>query len=288
MDKKEEPELTPTNETNKSLFSVLLGNLFAKEETLREKLFDFFAQNGIEITNDQGQMMLGVVRMLGLDASKVKIPLNRMTMISADSNLSGVKKTIVKSGHSRIPVYEDVENKKKFFGILYAKDLLKSSSAKKEKFDVTKLCRKAALVPDSQSLLSLLREMRDRKTHIALTVNEFGDVTGLVTLEDILEIIVGDIHDEYDREKDPVKEIDLHTYKVDASIRLEDINRRLSLNLPEERFNTLGGFLLHELKGELFDNANILHGNVQMILDRYKGQQIDNVIVKILKAPEST
>lgn len=288
MDKKEEPELTPTNETNKSLFSVLLGNLFSKEETLREKLFDFFAQNGIEITNDQGQMMLGVVRMLGLDASKVKIPLNRMTMISADSNLSGVKKTIVKSGHSRIPVYEDVENKKKFFGILYAKDLLKSSSAKKEKFDVTKLCRKAALVPDSQSLLSLLREMRDRKTHIALTVNEFGDVTGLVTLEDILEIIVGDIHDEYDREKDPVKEIDLHTYKVDASIRLEDINRRLSLNLPEERFNTLGGFLLHELKGELFDNANILHGNVQMILGRYKGQQIDNVIVKILKAPEST
>ena len=73
MDKKEEPELTPTNETNKSLFSALLGNLFSKEETLREKLFDFFAQNGIEITNDQGQMMLGVVRMLGLDASKVKI-----------------------------------------------------------------------------------------------------------------------------------------------------------------------------------------------------------------------
>jgi Mg2+/Co2+ transporter CorC len=287
MENKEDSELTPTNDTSKSLLSMLLSNLFAKEETLREKLFDFFAQNGIEITNDQGQMMLGVVRMLGLDASKVKIPLNKMTMISADSNMSGAKTIIVKSGHSRIPVYEEIDNKKKFFGILYAKDVLKGNNTKKEKFDLAKLCRKAALVPDSQSLLSLLREMRDRKTHIALTVNEFGDVTGLVTLEDILEIIVGDIHDEYDNEKDPVKEIDLHTYKVDASIRLEDVNRRLSLNLPEERFNTLGGFLMHELKGELFENANILHGNVQIILGRFKGQQIDNVIVKILKTIDS-
>ena len=114
--------------------------------------------------------------------------------------------------------------------------------------------------------------MRDRKTHIALTVNEFGDVTGLVTLEDLLEVIVGDIRDEYDKEKDPIREVDLHTYKIRTHpFGSKTLTEEFLLIYQEENTTPWAAFYyMNELKGDLTENAMINYGNCQITLGRYK------------------
>lgn len=275
------PMETNTQAKKQSTLKNFFKQLFNKDEDLREELSEFFKEQETTINNDQLQMMLNIVELIGYDADKIKIPANKMVDLPMTATLKQAITIITKSGHSRIPVYKENKDNKCYTGVLYAKDLLPALVTKAGRFKMADYIRKMHVVPESQSVLSLLREMRLKKNHLALTVTEHGDFSGLITLEDILEEIVGDIKDEFDSGKSQIKEVEHRLYQVDASLPLSDINKQLAINLPEEKFNTLAGFLLHELKGELEDHAMIMYGQITITLLRFSDQQIKTATIKI-------
>jgi CBS domain containing-hemolysin-like protein len=156
---------------------------------------------------------------------------------------------VVESGHTRIPVYEKTRDNG--IGILNAKDLLGvlARAADRPLPDFGSILRRPHFVPATKKLDDVLAEFRKTRNHIAVVLDEYGGVSGLVTIEDVLEEIVGDIADEYDEiHVDEIREIDDRTREMSARVHLDEINERLGINLPdEEEFDTIGGFVFHEL-----------------------------------------
>ena len=272
-----------TTESKKSLKKVF-QSLFLRNHSLRDDLFRFFQSQGTPITNDQLQMVLNVVHVARYDADKIKIPINKIVDLPMHSSLANTIAALKKSGHSRIPVYEEKEGLKNYIGLLYAKDILSKFTKRRKKFKLKDYMRNIRFVSEMQKLLSLLRDMRIQQTHLVLTVNEYGDVTGLITLEDILEEIVGDIRDEHDPNKKLITEIGHRQYRVDASLPLSDLNKELTINLPEEKFNTLAGFILHEMKGNPKKGTEIKYGFVRLRLEKFAKQHVETVLVRIVSA----
>jgi len=269
------------SEEKESRIKSLLTQIFSRNDTVREQLIEFFEDIELPVRNDQIQMILGVIRLLNFTAEKIKIPLGNMVNLPIDASLKDTVQVIKKSGHSRVPVYKETGGHKKYVGLLYAKDIIGCTDSKKQKFHLEEYTRKLQFIPESQSLLSLLREMRMHSQHLMLTVDEYGEVNGLITLEDILEEIVGDIRDEYDKNTLPIKEIGHRLYEIDASVNLTDINKKLALNLPEEHFSTLAGFMLHELKGSLSKESRVEYGNIILTISSFTGHTIQKVTAYI-------
>ena len=255
--------------------------IFCWNSSLREALGRFFNHRQIFVTNDQLQMVLNVVQLTEYDADKVKIPVNKIIALPVNADLDKTIRVLKKSGHSRIPVYEDSTGRKEFIGLLYAKDLLKVHLNKNKRFKLSNYVREIRFAPEMQKLLSLLRNMRIQQNHLVLTVNEYGDVTGLITLEDILEEIVGDIRDEHDSDKKMINKIKHQQYRIDASIPLSDLNRELAINFPEDKFNTLAGYVLHELNAKPKNGSEIKYGRIHLKIEKSVGQQIETVLIKI-------
>ena len=152
---------------------------------------------------------------------------------------------ILKAGHSRIPVYKNsVDN---IVGILYAKDLLRFLRDGRTDTPLSKTLRPAYFIPESKKVDELLQELQQRKVHMAIVVDEYGGTAGLVTIEDLLEEIVGEIQDEYDAEEPTVEEVNEHEYLFDARVQLDEANKLLGVELPSEGGDTLGGFIYSQL-----------------------------------------
>ncbi len=276
-----------TNEDKrKSGMPRLLKGLFRKKEKLKDQLFHLLENSDIAVSNEQKQMISGVANLAELTAGVVKIPVQRMRDIDLNSTLKEIAAVFQKSGHSRLPVYQEKNGQKKYIGFFFAKDLLPLLIKREGRFKPEENLRPLYVVPETQSLLSLLRDMRLKKQHLVLTVNEHGDVTGLVTLEDILEEIVGEIRDEFDKEKNPIAEVGHRKYRVDPIISLQELNANLPLNLPEEEFNSLSGFLLHQLKGEVESETFVTIGNTVFTVDKASGNHIKSVTIEFLPDTE--
>jgi CBS domain containing-hemolysin-like protein len=172
-------------------------------------------------------------------------------------------------------VYKDtIDN---VVGILYVKDLLQYRGADEE-VDIEKIIRRPYFVPESKKLDSLLREFKRRKVHIAVAVDEYGGVSGIVCLEDIIEEIVGDIQDEFDNEVEDILEIGENTYLCDARVDIEDLNEKLSLELPEEDFDTLGGFVF-----DLFGKIPVKYEKVSWKGSDFIIQEMDGHKIRTVK-----
>jgi len=153
-----------------------------------------------------------------------------------------------RSGHSRIPVYQgSIDN---ILGIAYATDVNRALRSGAKNSPVGHLVRPAHFVPESKRLDGLLRDFQSWKSHLAIVVDEYGGTAGLVTLEDVLEEIVGEIRDEFDTEEPLYRKIDERTYRVDARINIDEINEALSTNFPTEGYETFGGFI-YDLSGKV-------------------------------------
>jgi CBS domain containing-hemolysin-like protein len=171
-----------------------------------------------------------------------------------------VRALVVDVGHSRIPVYEGTMDH--VVGVLYTKDLL--GVADPGTFSLRQFMRKATFVPETKDLASLLREFQANRVHIAIVLDEYGGTAGLVTIEDILEELVGEIADEHDEPLlSPIRRVDAGLFEVDARVRLEDLNDELEIRLPEdESYDTLGGYVFSKLgrvplAGETFVEDNV-------------------------------
>ncbi len=271
----------PEKDSKSSRLKTILSQIFTRQDPLREELSRFFEDQEVPIHNDQMQMILGVIRMLGFTAEQIKVPLANMVSLPEETDLKKTVDTICKTGHSRIPLYRIESGKTEYIGLLYSKDLLRSFARKSKKFKVSDYMREIQIIPETQSLLSLLRDMRVKRQHLMLTANEYGDITGLITLEDILEEIVGEIKDEHDSRQMQIMEVGHRLYQIDGSMNILDLNKELAINLPQENFNTVAGFLLHELKGDVEPGKKIEYGNIVLTITDSEDARIRKVTVYI-------
>lgn len=197
------------------------------------------------VDEDEKEMIESVIDLRDTLVQEVMTPRTEIIAIPKDADLVGIKDIIRERGHSRIPVYDDTIDT--VLGVLYAKDLLQLEED--QAFDVTKVMRKVSFIPETKRVLDLLREFQQQQVHMAVVLDEYGGTAGLVTIEDILEELVGEIADEYEEAvPEPIVEIDEHTVEVDARVRIDDLNHELDLELPEdEDYETIGGFVFSTL-----------------------------------------
>jgi CBS domain containing-hemolysin-like protein len=227
------------------------------------------------LEEDEREMIHSIFELGETQVKEVMIP--RIDMVCIDSKQSPQQalEVIVKSGHSRIPVFkEKIDN---IVGLLYAKDLLRPLIEGRNDFKITDMVRNSYFVPETKLVNELLREFQDKRMHMAVVVDEYGGTAGIVTLEDILEEIVGEIRDEYDTEEDLIKVVDKSTAEVSAKVNLHDLNEELGLELPDEEFDTLGGFLYH-LAGEVpKKGTRLAHEDLRFAILDVRGQRISKV-----------
>ena len=232
-----------------------------------------------EILNEEKQDMIQGVEDLSTTAVKeVMIPRIDVDFIADDTPEDELLQKIVQSGHSRFPVYsESVDN---VIGVLYVKDLFKSYAAK-EAVDLKKIVRKAYFVPESKRIDSLLREFKRHHLHIAIAIDEYGGVSGIITMEDIIEEIVGDIQDEFDKEREDVMAVGNNMWLCDARIDLDDLNEEIGVEFPTEAFDSLGGFVF-----DLFGKVPVKYEkavwqNFEFIVQDMEGHRIN--VIKVIK-----
>ena len=190
-------------------------------------------------------MMEGVLHVAEMRVRDVMIPRIQMVAVKKEAQLKDIYSVVVESSHSRFPVIED--DRSKVLGILIAKDLL-AHILEDKSLAVSDIMRSANIVPESKRLNVLLREFRTERNHMAIVVDEYGTVAGLVTIEDVLEQIVGDIEDEHDVDEGSSLIIKKNpkNYVLDGLTQIDDFNEYFSVNLEDDEFDTVGGFLVHQ------------------------------------------
>lgn len=207
-----------------------------------------------------------------------EIMVPRMDMVCAEvgATMGELVQLITRHGHTRIPLYEgSVDNMR---GIIHAKDLLPYLNDQDARHSLESLARPAIFVPESKPIKDMLKEFQSERTHMAIVVDEYGGTVGLVTLEDVIEEIVGEIQDEYDEEPSLVRRVDEHTWLVDAKIDIEELNETLGLRLPtEEGYDTLGGFLLQRMGHLPQQKEEVRDADTVFVIERVVKRRIKRV-----------
>jgi CBS domain containing-hemolysin-like protein len=234
-----------------------------------------------DLNIEERDMIRGVVELSQTTVKEVMVPRIDVVLLNKEADVYSQLQQIVDCGHSRFPVYDGtIDN---VVGILYAKDLLRYLLTK-ETVTVETLLRKPYFVPESMRLDSLLREMKRRRVHIAVAVDEYGGISGVVCMEDIIEEIIGDIQDEFDNEREDVIELGEGSFLCDARANIEDLNEELVLNIPTEDFDTLGGFVF-DLFGKIpvkYEKVNFK--DLVFIIQEMDGHKIRTI--KLIKTEE--
>ena len=235
-----------------------------EQEERQEEFLEELEHHRMEgaVDAEEQQMIENVLDLSERAADEIMTPRTDLVAVDVNADLPTVLETIKKAGHSRIPVYE--KNVDNIIGLIYAKDLLAEIGKEPDGFNLRDRIREAYYVPETKPLRALLHEFQNQKLHIAVVLDEYGGTAGIVTLEDILEELVGEITDEYEEEpQEYVRRVDENTLEVDARAYVEDLNDEYELDLPEdEDYDTVGGFVFSQLgyipkAGENFDYANL-------------------------------
>ncbi|HEY8921468.1 MAG TPA: hemolysin family protein [Candidatus Limnocylindria bacterium] len=250
-------------------------------------------QGGIE--EDEKEMIHGVIELADTQVHEVMVPRIGIRAVDVNDPMEEVLDLIVRAGHSRVPVYE--ENLDNIIGILYAKDLLpylKGNGGGAPDIDIRKLARPPVYVPETKAVDELLHEMQVTKRHIAIVVDEYGGTAGLITLEDVVEEIVGEIEDEYDREEslvEPLEEEGKVAFRVDGRVSMDDLRDLFDLSDTEEEdedeYDTVGGFIVHRVGRIPLPGAVVPFRDVTLTVEAAEPRRIAKVIATRPREPES-
>ena len=232
------------------------------------------------IESDVLTMLEGVLQVSGTQVRDVMVPRSQMVVIQRDEPPERILPIVIESGHSRFPVVGD--DRDEIAGILLAKDLLRYFAQDDSgHFDIRECLRPAVLIPESKRLNVLLREFRVSHNHMAIVVDEYGGVSGLLTIEDVLEEIVGEIGDEYDvDEGEGIRREGERTYSVPALTRIEEFNAVFGTRYADEEFDTIGGLVLHELGRMPRRGESIEIGGVELVVQRADRRRIETLRVR--------
>ena len=264
----------------------------ADEENVTEEeirmMVDVGGEKGV-IEDTQKEMIDNIFEFDDLDAGDIMTHRTEMTAIEVTRSLEEVAELAIENGYSRIPVYEDDPDS--IVGVLYAKDLLKYvGHSIPADLSISKVMRKALYVPETQACGDLFKAMNESRTQFAVVVDEYGGTAGIVTLEDVLESIVGNIQDEYDNEEEEIKQINETTFTVDGTTDLDEVDELVGIELPEGDYDTLGGFvisLLGYLPSETGDEPIVAeYKNLRFTVLSIEERRIDKIKVEILPKQE--
>ncbi|MCG7499461.1 CNNM family magnesium/cobalt transport protein CorC [Vibrio sp. Of7-15] len=230
--------------SRKSFFERL-GQLFQGDPKDRQELVDVFrdSEENDLINHDTRDMLEGVMAIAEMRVRDIMIPRSQMVTVERSQELDALIDIIIDASHSRYPVIS--EDKDHVEGILLAKDLIRYLGSNSEPFDIEEVIRPAVVVPESKRVDKLLKEFREERYHMAIVVDEFGGVSGLITIEDILEQIVGEIEDEFDdEEEEDIRQLSKHTFAVKALTTIEEFNETFSTRFSDDEVDTVGGMVM--------------------------------------------
>lgn len=245
--KVDKPHVSPhlKERDRRSLFDRVVEFLSPGPDSTDELIETLAEAEHREVIEPESRVMLeGVIRMAGMTAGDVMVAVKRMDLVDIDAPYDEILAQVIDTGHSRFPVFEG--SRDNIIGILLAKDLLKLQRA--PELNIRTLLRAPEFVPESKGLNELLREFRSNRSHLAIVIDEFGKTAGLLTIEDVLEEIVGEIEDEFDEDDGQSSIFTLAdgSQRVAGDASIEDVNEIFGTQLPIEDFDTIGGLVAHE------------------------------------------
>jgi len=252
-------------------------NPLVTEEELR-MLVNVGKEEGL-LEEDEREMIDSIFEFDDTLVREIMVPRIDIAAVSVDETLDAVIRLVIDLGHSRIPVYENtVDN---IIGVIYAKDLLEPLLEKHDEMPpIRRLMRLAYYVPESKKVRDLFAEMRKEKVHMAIVLDEYGGTAGLVTIEDVIEEIVGEIQDEFDKEEKSIEFLDDGTLLVDARTSIYDINELLELDLPDDEFDTISGLVFHILGKPPQEGEKVEIDNLHVVVEKVAGRRIVKLRLK--------
>jgi len=227
-----------------ALSRIIRGRTRALTEKELQEAINSSEEQGI-LNESEGDMLQSIFEFGDTLVREVMVPRTDMVCCPADATLSQFLELIIRSGHSRVPLYEGSTDR--IVGVVYAKDLLRNWGANDSTLKLGEVMRTPYFIPETKRIEDLLMDFRTRKVHMAIAVDEYGGTSGLITIEDLLEEIVGDIQDEYDLEDPWVQPQEDGTLLVDARANVEELEEYYGIEIPRDKFDTVGGYLFHLL-----------------------------------------
>ncbi len=250
-----------------------------KGSDLAEEIHDLMNEGQAKglITDEESDMVSGVLDLKETTTHSIMIPRTDIFSASINSTLGEFIKLVSDCGHTRIPIYKD--NIDEIVGLLHAKDLLKLFGRGPESKIPPDILRKPYFVPGNQIVSELLRDLKEKKTHLAIVTDEYGGTAGIITVEDILEEIVGEIMDEHDNERPLLSIIDDSSVLVDARLEIEKLEEHFGIKLPEGGFESVGGFIIHILGKIPKVNEKIVFEDLEMAIKSADDRKIDKILI---------
>ena len=239
---------------NLNIISKLIKkiNFLGNNQSLRDSIKDVIDEKSneesqnIDLSSKEKSILSNILSINKLKADDVMIPRASIVAISQDSSFQDIVDTIDKESHSRMPVFrKDLDD---VLGMIHIKDIIKFSGSNHNDFNIKKIMREVLFVPPTMPVMNLLLKMQATKLHMALVIDEHGGTDGLITIEDVIEEIVGEIEDEHDKDDDfNFKKIDSNTFEAKADMTLDDFNHESNLSIVEENVDTLGGYIFSKI-----------------------------------------
>ncbi len=267
-----------------------LTDVFKIKESKEERFFhsdefqallDLGEEQG-ELEEEEKEMIHSIFEFGDTIVREIMVPRTDVVCVQEDASISDLIRVIKEKGHTRIPVYEETIDK--IIGIINAKDLLSFISSGDSGADIKSLARGALFVPESKKIDDLLRLFQKERQHMAIVVDEYGGTAGIVTLEDVIEEIVGDIRDEYDKEQALYKKTDENNYLVNAKIDIESLNDLIAIEIPvKDDYDTLGGFILEQTGSVPEPNQVVQYNQYKLMVNKVENNRI--ILVKISYHP---
>lgn len=267
--------------------SMLIGRVLGvevKKENImitEEDLISFLNVGKAEgiIEEEEEEMIHSIVGLGETTAKEIMTPRTSLFAVEGTKTLDEIWEEMMEAGFSRIPVYDGtIDN---VIGVLYIKDILKYAKEHTTDIQVKELVREAYCVPETKSIIKILEEFKKEKVHIAFVLDEYGGVCGVLTIEDLLEEIVGEIRDEFDTEDEEIKEIEVGKYEIDAILDVESVNKELGLNLPlSEDYDSLGGLLMAKLEKIPIVGDYVVLDGIKLIVTKVERRRVSKVVIE--------
>jgi len=269
-----------------SLLDRVTRLVIGRRKVTEEEIHDLIEAGEEEgIVDEQEREMISAI--LELDSTVVReimVPRTEMAAISVEASVRETIDAIIACGHSRMPVYDGTMDN--IIGLLYAKDLLKSWGMADSQIQLRDLIRQPFFTPETKTLELLLQEFKKKKVHLAIVVDEYGGTSGLVTIEDLLEQIVGDIQDEYDMEEDLYVRNPDGSLTTDARLPIEELEEQFQLEIERDKFDTVGGLVVHLADGIPVAGTVVIGEDLEIEILEADPRKVKRV--KISRLPKAT
>ncbi|TFG93799.1 MAG: HlyC/CorC family transporter [Syntrophobacterales bacterium] len=249
--------------------------------TILEKKIQSIIDSGEEdglIDRQSGEMIQSILELRETVTREVMVPRTEIVAVSDSSTIEDILALILKQGHTRMPFYND--NIDNIIGILNVKDLLRFWSKPFSREDITSILRKTYYIPETKNIHLLLHELKEKKSHMAIVIDEYGGTSGLVTLEDLIEEIVGEIHDEHDVEENPFTNLPGGDVLVDSRVDIEEFEEHFGIKVPEGQFETLGGFIFYLIKKIPVTGETLAYEDLKITIEAADERSIKKVRIQ--------